>query len=58
MSGKQEIRRRKPGFGKRGEVAKSAPKSVWSGHVTQIWRHVWGEKQLQRRTVKKGFGFK
>ena len=60
MSGEREIKRRRPGFGKRGsarvKLAERKPSSM--GHLTQICRRWWGKKELQGKMAKKGFGFK
>jgi hypothetical protein len=60
MSGEREIKRRRPGFGKRGserlKLVERKPSSM--GHLTQICRRWWGRKELQGKMAKKGFGFK
>ena len=60
MSGEREIKRRKPGFGKRGSerVKLVERKSSSMGHLTQICRRWWGKKDLHGKTAKKGFGAK
>jgi hypothetical protein len=56
MSGEREIKRRMPGFGKRGsarvKLAERKPSSM--GHLTQICRRWWGKKELQGKMAKKG----
>jgi hypothetical protein len=58
MSVEREIKRRRPGFGKRGsekvKLVERKPSSM--GHLTQICRRWWGKKELQGKTAKKGFG--
>ena len=58
MSGEQEIKRRKPGFGKRGSerVKPVERKSSSMGHLTQICRRWWGKKDPGRKVAQKGFG--
>jgi hypothetical protein len=61
MSGEREIKRRRPGFGQRGiervkTVERKKPGSM--GYLTQIYRRWWGQKEVQAKMAKKGFGFK
>ena len=62
MSGEREIKRRRPGFGKRGSArvkladAASTAASMHAGDT--ICRRWWGKKELQGKMAKKGFGFK
>lgn len=58
MSRERNVKKTKPGFGKRGSVrvkqAERKPASV--GRLAQIFGRWWGKKEPGRKVAQKGFG--